>query len=61
MRAKYNFGVGVTSDWSPGSSWQSRHPMAPGPLVEGENLEVDPPWRLVQSFRAQWDDEVLAE
>jgi len=60
MRAKYHFGAGVTSDWTPGSSYRSTHPMAPGPLVEGENLEVDPPWRLVQSYRARWDDAVLA-
>jgi uncharacterized protein YndB with AHSA1/START domain len=30
-------------------------------LVEGENLEVDPPRRLVQSFRALWSDAVKAE
>ncbi len=60
MRARYNFGVGVSSDWSAGSRYECRHPMAPGPLVEGENLEVDPPRRLVQSFRALWDDEVRA-
>ena len=28
---------------------------------EGENLEVDPPRRLVQSFRALWSDDVKAE
>ena len=27
-------------------------------IVEGENLEVDPPRRLVQSFRALWSEEV---
>jgi len=31
------------------------------PLAEGENLEVDPPRRLVQSFTAVWSDEVRAE
>jgi uncharacterized protein YndB with AHSA1/START domain len=35
--------------------------MANGPLCEGENLEVDPPRRLVQSFRALWSDDVKAE
>ena len=30
-------------------------------IVEGENLEVDPPRRLVQSFRALWDDDVKSE
>lgn len=28
LRAKYNFGVGVDSDWSPGSSYESVHPAA---------------------------------
>jgi uncharacterized protein YndB with AHSA1/START domain len=27
-------------------------------IAEGENLEVDPPKRLVQSFRALWSDDV---
>jgi uncharacterized protein YndB with AHSA1/START domain len=27
----------------------------------GENLEVDPPRRLVQSFNALWDDDVRRE
>jgi hypothetical protein len=31
------------------------------PIVEGENLEVNPPHRLVQSFRALWSDAVKAE
>ena len=30
-------------------------------IAEGENLEVDPPRRLVQSFTALWSDEVKAE
>ena len=28
------------------------------PISEGENLEVDPPRRLVQSFNALWSDDV---
>ena len=31
------------------------------PIGEGENLEVDPPRRLVQTMRALWSDEVKAE
>ena len=31
------------------------------PILEGENLEVDPPRRLVQSFNACWSDDVKAE
>jgi uncharacterized protein YndB with AHSA1/START domain/DNA-binding transcriptional ArsR family regulator len=61
MRQKYNFGVGVESDWSPGSSYKGLHPQAPTALVEGENLEVDPPRRLVQSFTALWSDDVKRE
>ena len=51
-KRKYNFGVGVESDWTPGSRYEGVHPALPTALVEGENLEVDPPRRLVQSFRA---------
>jgi uncharacterized protein YndB with AHSA1/START domain len=31
------------------------------PIAEGENLEVVPQRRLVQSFRALWSDDVRAE
>ena len=31
------------------------------PIFEGENLEVDPPRRLVQSFRALWGEDVKGE
>ncbi|HEU0023292.1 MAG TPA: metalloregulator ArsR/SmtB family transcription factor [Thermoleophilaceae bacterium] len=61
MRRKYNFGVGVRSDWTPGSSYEAGHPAAPGPISAGENLEVDPPRRLVQSFNALWSDDVKQE
>jgi uncharacterized protein YndB with AHSA1/START domain len=37
------------------------HPGADALLGEGENLEVDPPRRLVQSMTALWSDEVKAE
>ena len=33
----------------------------PTPMVEGENLEVDPPNRLVQSFNALWSEDVKRE
>jgi uncharacterized protein YndB with AHSA1/START domain len=61
MRQRYNFGVGVSSDWTPGSRYEGTHPMAPSALVEGENIEVDPPRRLVQSFQALWSDDVKAQ
>jgi uncharacterized protein YndB with AHSA1/START domain len=61
MRRKYHFGVGVESDWTPGSRYQGISPAAPAPIVEGENVEVDPPRRLVQTFRALWSDDVKRE
>jgi uncharacterized protein YndB with AHSA1/START domain/DNA-binding transcriptional ArsR family regulator len=60
MRKKYNFGVGVTSDWTPGSEYKASVPGVID-IAAGENLEVDPPRRLVQSFNALWSDEVKAE
>jgi DNA-binding transcriptional ArsR family regulator len=61
LRMQYNFGVGVRSDWTEGSHYEASHPNAPALLLEGENLEVDPPRKLVQSFRALWSDDVKAE
>jgi uncharacterized protein YndB with AHSA1/START domain/DNA-binding transcriptional ArsR family regulator len=60
LRAKYNFGVDVQSDWTPGSRYLSSAGGGSMEIAEGENLEVDPPRRLVQSFRALWSDEVKA-
>jgi uncharacterized protein YndB with AHSA1/START domain len=61
MRSTYNFGVGVKSDWTPGSRYEGVHLQASAPISEGENLEVDPPRRLVQSFNALWSDDVENE
>ena len=61
IRSKYNFGARVTSDWTPGSRFEMGAPAAAGLLGEGENLEVDPPRRLVQSMVALWSDEVKSE
>ena len=60
LRSKYNFGVRVESDWTPGSDYKSTH-AAGGPIAEGANLEVDPPRRLVQTFHALWGENVIAE
>jgi uncharacterized protein YndB with AHSA1/START domain len=60
MRRRYSFGVGIRSDWTEGSSYTADHPDG-GLLCEGENLEVDPPRRLVQTFRALWDEDVRRE
>jgi uncharacterized protein YndB with AHSA1/START domain len=59
MRRKYTFGVVVTSDWTPGSRYQGTG--GGKPIMEGENLEVDAPRRLVQSYRALWGDDVKSE
>jgi uncharacterized protein YndB with AHSA1/START domain len=61
MRAKYSFGVETRSDWTPGSSYESSVPGAGVEIGEGENLEVDPPHRLVQSFNALWSEDVKRE
>lgn len=60
MRKRYSFGVGTVSDWSAGSEYRSSVPGVID-IASGENLEVDPPRRLVQSFNALWSDEVKAE
>ena len=61
MRQKYTFGVGVDSDWTAGSRYEATHAKAGVAISHGENLEVDPPHRLVQSFNAAWSDEVKSE
>jgi uncharacterized protein YndB with AHSA1/START domain len=60
-RQKYSFGVGVESDWANGSAYTATHPGAGIVISEGENVEVDPPRRLVQTFNALWGDDVKAE
>jgi len=60
MRARYTFGVQVQSDWSKGSTYTSSVPGVID-ISAGENLEVDPPWRLVQTMNALWSDDVKAE
>jgi uncharacterized protein YndB with AHSA1/START domain len=61
MRSKYSFGTRVSSDWTPGSRYVASAPDGTWVLAEGENLEVDPPRRLVQSFRALWSEDVKSE
>ncbi len=61
MRGKYTFGAKVTSDWTAGSAYSAGSPNAPDLLMEGENLEVDPPRKLVQSFNALWGEDVKRE
>jgi uncharacterized protein YndB with AHSA1/START domain len=61
IREWYQFGARVESTWTSGSPYQVVHPNAPRPLIDGENLEVDAPPRLVQSYRAVRDDDIAAE
>ncbi len=61
LRRQYSFGVGVESEWTAGSPYEATQPGSPEPIWAGENLEVDPPRRLVQSFNALWSDDVQAE
>jgi uncharacterized protein YndB with AHSA1/START domain/DNA-binding transcriptional ArsR family regulator len=59
LRAQYSFGVQTDSDLTPGSPYRASVPGVVD-IAEGENLEVDAPRRLVQSFTALWSEEVKA-
>ncbi len=58
LRARYTFGVLVTSDWTPGASITGTG--GGRSIFEGDVLEIHPPRKLVQSYRALWSDEVKA-
>jgi uncharacterized protein YndB with AHSA1/START domain len=59
LRAQYSFGVETHSDWTNGSGYTAAVPGVID-IAAGENLEVEPPNRLVQSFNALWSDDVRA-
>jgi uncharacterized protein YndB with AHSA1/START domain len=61
IRSKYWFGNQFTSDWTPGSRIEMTNPRAEMLLGEGENIEVEPPRRLVQKLVALWSDDVKSE
>jgi len=61
IRAKYNFGAGITSDWQPGSKLVMASPSSDGLLGEGEIIEADAPRRLVHTMTALWSDDVKQE
>jgi uncharacterized protein YndB with AHSA1/START domain/biotin operon repressor len=61
IRAKYSFGVRTSSDWTPGSSYEASARGGAVPISAGENIEVDRPRRLVQSFNAVWGEDVKGE
>jgi DNA-binding transcriptional ArsR family regulator len=58
-RRKYNFGVGIVSDFTPGSHFEMTN--GEFALGEGENLVVDPPRKLVQRATMLWSDNVKNE
>lgn len=60
IRARYNFGAGVRSEWTPGATLEQ---VAPGGhlIADGEVLAADPPRRLVHTYRARWSEDVAAE
>jgi uncharacterized protein YndB with AHSA1/START domain len=60
QRATYSFGVQTHSDWTSGSSYRAGVPGVVD-IAEGENVVVDPPHLLVQTFNALWSDEVKAQ
>jgi uncharacterized protein YndB with AHSA1/START domain len=60
MRARYSFEVGTVSEWTQGSEYKASVPGVID-IASGENHEVDPPRRLVQSFNALWSEDVQKE
>ena len=60
MRKRYSFGVGTESAWTPGSGYRSGVPGVID-IASGENVEVEPPRRLVQTFTAHWSEDVERE
>ncbi len=60
LRSRYSFGVGTQSEWTQGSDYRAEVPGVVE-IAAGENLEVDPPRLLVQSFNALWSDDVKAQ
>ena len=61
IRAKYNFGAGVYSDWTVGSRLDMGVAEHDTLLGGGQVLEVDPPRRLVHTMVALWGDDVKSE
>jgi uncharacterized protein YndB with AHSA1/START domain len=60
LRARFSFGVQTRSAWTTGSSYRAGVPGVVD-IAEGENLVVEPPHLLVQTFNALWSDDVKAQ
>ncbi len=58
LTRQYYFGSPISSDWTPGARYEMSSPDGSQIWVEGEVLEVDPPRRLVQTFKAHWSEEM---
>ncbi len=61
VRARYNFGAGAHSDWTPGAAVELRVDEPELLLGEGEVLEADAPRRLVHTMLAHFSPEAEAE
>ncbi len=57
--AAYSFGAEIHSSWEQGADYSLAVPGVVD-LASGENLTVEPPRLLVQSFTALWSDDVRA-
>ena len=53
MTEQYYFGTSVTSEWQPGSPYRYLTPDG-NSMLDGEVVEIDPPRRLVTTFKPQW-------
>jgi uncharacterized protein YndB with AHSA1/START domain len=64
---RYGYQAPVEYDLRPGGAYRGLPSAAmkeygsPDVIVDGEVLEVDPPRRLVQTWRTLWDEEMRAE
>jgi uncharacterized protein YndB with AHSA1/START domain len=57
---QYFFGVTLESEWTPDSAWRMVHP--DGKVTDsGKVVEIDPPRRLVLSWRNEMRPELTAE
>jgi uncharacterized protein YndB with AHSA1/START domain len=60
-RQKYSFGMQWRSDWTEGSRFEITDPEGNGTWGEGQNVELDPPRRLVQTMNARWSEAIQEE
>src|SRR5690606_6032223 len=56
---QYFFGVSIESDWKAGSSWKMV--TEKGMTDSGEVIEIDPPRRLVRTWRNEFVPDMTAE